>query len=453
MKSYIKKIGLLLISTVLYIHLFAQSTIEPSAKIEPALLKQDFTQLKDSLQNLHPGLYRYKSKAETDKLFELDYRKLDQALTEVDFFAIVSHFISNMEDGHTECFLPKDFINKIINGVKLFPLQPRYIGNKAYVPCNTKDFEAGTEIIAINDEPAERIRKQMFSLLSSDGAIETEKYVKINDGHDPFSYLYYVLYGEKADFKVTYRTADGKTGNKTIAANYFGKMECPPPHAKIEQYLSLAYPQDGLAIMTLKTFANEYLESTKENFTDFLATSFKALNEKKISKLVIDLRENGGGEDTNGLLLYRYLSDKPFRYYASLNSTKKQETGHPNLALQKPMNDSFKGKVEFLISGKSFSGAAEFSAVAKNNNRGIFIGEETGGGYYGNTSGSKIALILPNSKIRVNIPLVKYVMAVKPVKEKDRGVIPDYIVTPTIENYINQQDVQMKLAIKLANQK
>jgi hypothetical protein len=56
---------------------------------------------------------------------------------------------------------------------------------------------------------------------------------------------------------------------------------------------------------------------------------------------------------------------------------------------------------------------------------------------------------LSASKIRVNIPLVKYVIAVKPAKERDRGIIPDYLVTPTIKNYIDHRDVQMELAIKL----
>jgi len=195
------------------------------------------------------------------------------------------------------------------------------------------------------------------------------------------------------------------------------------------------------------------MEKTKENFTVFLDTSFTELMHKKIEKLIIDLRDNGGGDDTNGALLYSYLTAKPFPYYTSLNSNKKEVKDHPNLTIQQPKENNFKGKVEFLISGKSFSGAAEFSSIAKSNSRGLFIGEETGGGYYGNTSGSKITLILPNSKIRVNIPLYKYVMAVKKSQYKDRGIIPDYTIVPTIQDFIQHKDVQMDLAIKLMNER
>ncbi len=157
--------------------------------------------LKDSLTSLHAGLYRYKSKQEMDALFEHCYKQLDHQMNEIEYFVIISRLISGIEDGHTECFLPQDVIKTIIANVKIFPLQPKYIGDKAYVPCDTKEFAAGTELVKIDDKPINDIKKQLFQLLSSDGSIETEKYVKINDGHDPFSYLYFIVYGEKFNFK------------------------------------------------------------------------------------------------------------------------------------------------------------------------------------------------------------------------------------------------------------
>lgn len=451
MKPLLRNLLTIMALLLLIVNCYGQTSNDYSKKIAPELLKQDFQLLKDSLQSLHAGLYRYKTEDQIDAMFDRNYKLLDHPMSETDFFAIVSNTISSIEDGHTECFLPQDMIKSIIANVKIFPIQPKYIGDKAYVPCETKEFPAGTEIVKIDDRPVNDIKKELFRLLSSDGSIETEKYVKINDGHDPFSYLYYVLYGEKVDFKITYKTVAGQLAEKTLVADYFPKMECAPVKAVVNQYLNLEYRPGGVAVMTLKTFADEYLERTKENFANFLAASFKELKDKKITKLIIDLRENGGGEDTNGLLLYRYLADKPFQYYASLNSTKRVITDHPNLATQKPEDDNFTAKVEFLIGGKSFSGAAEFSSIARTNSRGVFIGEETAGGYYGNTSGSKIALVLPNTKIRINIPLTKYVMAVKKIKYEDRGIIPDYIIVPTIEDYIHQKDVQMDFALKLAN--
>ena len=449
MKTFLRIFHITLFLAIQIATAHGQSQTDYTKKIAPEFLKEDFRILRDSLQSLHAGLYRYKTEIEMNAAFDSCYALLDHPMTETGFFAVVSSLISRIEDGHTECFLPKDMIEAIISGVKIFPIQPKYIGEKAYVPCDTKEFAAGTEIVKINDKLVNEIKKQLFKLLSSDGSIETEKYIKINDGHDPFSYLYYVVYGETADFKITYKTPSGELAEKQLPADYFPKMECAPAQTSVNKYLTLEYKPGDIAVMTLNTFANEYLKRTHEDFENFLAASFKELKDKKIAKLIIDLRENGGGEDTNGLLLYRYLTDKPFRYYLSLNSTKNAITDHPNLRTQQPGDNNFTGKVEFLIGGKSFSGAAEFSSIARTNSRGLFIGEETAGGYYGNTSGSKFALVLPNTGIRVNIPLTKYVMAVKKVKYKDRGIIPDYTIIPTINDYLQHKDVQMDYAIKL----
>lgn len=125
---------------------------------------------------------------------------------------------------------------------------------------------------------------------------------------------------------------------------------------------------------------------------------------------------------------------------------------HNNLQTIQPNKNNFKGKIWLLIDGLSFSTTAEFCAIAKSNNRGKFIGEETGGAYYGNTSGVQIDTILPNTKITISTGTIKYEMAVGKTKFTDRGIIPDYLVTPTIEDIINKQDVQLNYALKLTTE-
>ena len=102
------------------------------------------------------------------------------------------------------------------------------------------------------------------------------------------------------------------------------------------------------------------------------------------------------------------------------------------------------------MNGRSFSGVAEFSSIVKSNNRGVFIGEECGGGYYGNTSGDEAMVSLPNTQITVRVPMIKYTMAVKEIGNKNKGILPDYPFYPTISDIIENTDGQMKYALALA---
>jgi C-terminal processing protease CtpA/Prc len=102
------------------------------------------------------------------------------------------------------------------------------------------------------------------------------------------------------------------------------------------------------------------------------------------------------------------------------------------------------GEVVVLVNGNSFSVTAEFATVARASGRVRIAGEETGGAYGGNNSGTFIIVTLPNSRLSVGIPMVGYYMAVPPIQPLDRGVLPDVEVKPDIEQIINGEDLVLK---------
>jgi len=105
------------------------------------------------------------------------------------------------------------------------------------------------------------------------------------------------------------------------------------------------------------------------------------------------------------------------------------------------------------MNGGSFSASTEFLSTLHFHKRATFIGEETGGGYYGNTSGARVNLELPNSKLQLHFGLMTYYQAVGDDKYPERGVLPDYPITHTIEDLIAGRDKEMDLAIRLAKEK
>ena len=120
------------------------------------------------------------------------------------------------------------------------------------------------------------------------------------------------------------------------------------------------------------------------------------------------------------------------------------------MGIQQPSKPTFAGKVLILINGGSCSTTAEFLSQTHYHKRAKFIGEESGGGYYGTTSGVVPALTLPNSKLIVYVPLVTYYLAVNGYKAVAHGVLPDHPISYTIEELLAGKDKELALALELA---
>lgn len=430
---------------------YGQTTIDNNRTFNVNLLQSNFISFRDSLEQIHPALYRYRSKIEIDKLFDSCYTTITPAITEMQFYMLLRFMTSAIEDGHTAVTLEKGVMNEQLKKANIFPLKLWFIENKAFLLCHyNKEIPAGTEIVSINNSRINNLRTTLFKYLVSDGKINTKKYSELNEGGFPF--LYYWLYGEKKQFTVEYKTLQGKTGKLVVQSCRLEDMDCSINRSNNNQYLRLEIKKEGPAILTIKSFDLNSLNADENYFKRFLDSAFSEIGNKKVSKLIIDLRDNGGGEDSYGALLFSYLTDKPFSYYSSLKtiSYTYPQNAHPNLATQQPSQKNYKGKCFFLINGRSFSSTSEFCAIAKSNKRGEFIGTETGGGYYGNTGGEHSRFTLPGTNIVVIIPHRRYDLAVIPSKHNDRGTIADHYIIPTVNDVIESKDVQLNYALKLA---
>ena len=95
------------------------------------------------------------------------------------------------------------------------------------------------------------------------------------------------------------------------------------------------------------------------------------------------------------------------------------------------------------------SSCADVAAILSYNKKAIFIGQETGGGYQGNTSG-----MVPNSKVQpfdftLTVPLQKYFNSVDTSKNIGRGTMPDYAVNMTINDILKGGDKELQTTIDL----
>jgi hypothetical protein len=418
-------------------------------KMPATALRSDFLLLRDTMQKIHPAMYRYSTKKRIDYIFDSCYSKIRGSMTLVNFYLLTRFAVAAIGDGHANSKLSREFTSAYLANTKIFPAMVMFIHKKAYVfCCKQAPSLNGTQLVSINGRPLMEILQKLFSYITTDGSIESRKNWELPED---FHLLFNAVYGNSDKYCIRYKTAANETSTATLLPDTSKNFICKSPFSRPDKYLKLSYTTNNTAVLTLKTFFDGFLGQTGENFKQFLDSAFDDINNKKVTNLLIDVRNNQGGNDINGALLYSYLSKMPFSYYSTLETVHEHFTakGHSLLGLQQPATNHFDGKVFVLMNGRSFSGVAEFAAVARSNNRAIFIGEECGGGYYGNSSGDEAMVTLPYTQITARIPLIKYTMAVKNGKSKDGGIHPDYPIDLTIGDLIAQTDGQLEYALRI----
>ena len=113
---------------------------------------------------------------------------------------------------------------------------------------------------------------------------------------------------------------------------------------------------------------------------------------------------------------------------------------------------SYKGRLYILADETSNSAAALFPSILSRNHRAVTVGRETGSGYHYMTAYDYARIMLPNSKIMVQIPVVKCVLdeTVNGRYPAGRGLLPDYEVPLTYEEvYASPTDPVLSKALSL----
>lgn len=492
-----KKITTILFLIILNQTLFSQNFGE-FPKIEKEKLHRDLELLYQGLDKFHSGMYWYTPKDSVDLAFQNAKSKISDALNVLEFHKIIAPLIALSREDHTDIFLPKNIreeTNKDEN-IRFLPLKVVFLGEKLYciqnLSNNPEKIET-LEIENINGETPKEIALKIGNLFASDGYIKSVKFSDLRGFN--FSRNYYYYYGVVENFKVKFKNISETITFNSLPisqiTNNLKKYSTKSEEVIKNEPLQFSFIDSKTAYVAIQTFGNSEIkkESKHKTLKNFLKNSFSEINEKGVENVIIDISENGGGTEGNEGLLYSYFGenykkytkvraktqkailnngiDKPiklktFGLIERIFANKKLKDGSLErrnsiglglMAYKKPPKNKFKGNVYVIISPITYSGASEFSNMMFSQGLATFIGQETGGGYFGNTSGYSQILTLPNSEITISIPALQFVMNVEPKLPFGSGVIPHYEVVPTINQYINNENPCLEFALKLINEK
>jgi hypothetical protein len=428
--------------------------------------RQDFQVFRDSLKEGHGNLYRFVSDKNLDFLFSSAEQKLTSSQSLFSFYKTLAAIVVEIKCGHTRIKLPDQTLKDDL----FLPFKLRFLNRELYIVHDfptEKNSVAGSKILSINGISSAEILNALKKHISGDGDIESGRMSTINENWFINRYVK-VLCSLSSPFHLVIQGAP-PIKVSGIALSKFSEDSHELDSA------ALSFVQNT-AILKMFRF---YGTADGQDLTEFYKKAFQQIRERKSTSLILDLRNNPGGFDHFGVTLVSYFLDQPYKHYADIRQralrfsfekylsgpleypqgfftrgTDEQyhATGHPNWALEKNREPGFRGKLFVLMNGGTFSTASEVAAQLHFHKRATFIGEETGGGYYGNTAGFMPIVILPNSKIQLELPLTAYELAVNSSVTRSRGVPADHTVSYTIHDLINRKDKELDFALRLCGE-
>lgn len=429
-------------------------------------LQQDFAALRKHYETSLANLYLYTAKPQMDKLFDSLYQSIS-TMNEREFFNYITPLQSIVKDGHSLILPSKQTTKFHQQHSRYFPFQVYIDSGRLYTVMNfTSDTSIadGTEILAINGKTTTQIIDFLMRRQVRDGNNQTFPLWILNHyfrGYYNISFSYpetYLLKIKTTDNQISEVQVNGTTQD-SIAI--YKKLRYTKQLATNTKGIYLD-TKGNTAILTIKTWDTKWLRTIyHQNFCKEIDDIFKHLQQNRTTHLIIDLRDNQGGSSQYGDYLLGYLLNQPYQYITGLYKVKlhtdtgqllKQLSGS-FMRTHQPHKNNFTGKLYVLTNGGSFSNSGIFSSCIEKYERGIFIGEETGGnktvltGVFG--IGNKT--VLPNTKIICD--RANYRMVITDLKTNTaHGVMPTYQNTPTVNEVIQQTDVVLNKVLELIKQ-
>jgi C-terminal processing protease CtpA/Prc len=342
---------------------------------------------------------------------------------------------AKLKDGHTEVYAPKELQSEMYSRPAI---STRLIEDKVLIikvfdsALRESGIEAGQEILEIDGVPVKQYAEKNVMPYQS---------ASTKQSRDVNTYQLQLLMGSNKNpveltlkdgngkiFKKTLNRLTGADRNKLLAGNL---------------YLPFDYKMlpGNVAYVALNSFNDDRAAQMFEEKFDEIAKS---------NALVIDVRENGGGNSVVGWKILSFLTDKPskiwtwytrqyrpaFRAWEKLQETFGESGGEivPN------GKKFYANPVVVLTSPRTFSAAEDFMVAYSQMKRGLIIGEPTGG-----STGQPLFFTLPGGgSARVCTMRVKFLDGREWI---GKGIQPDKLVVPTVADFRNGRDGVLETAL------
>ena len=473
---------------------------------------QELDSLARLIDRVHADPYRYHSRDIVDAERRRLIDTMPASLAQTELCLRLSTLLATLDDGHSSmsCYMlvyqewerAAKASSPETQTVRMFQPAMRLDDQNHLIvrwPAYAPGIEPGDRLLRINGRDADALLAAWAREISHD--TEAGRLAQVARRFR----FQLELHGIKAPYQVIVAAPGGPNRDVTVQGdpvNYLWEERpapAPPPNTQAPAtqtpgppvakpvevrtpFFNYRMMRPGVAYMDFFSLIGDDLLSTQSSFKKGVEAMFRQVAVDKPRVLIIDVRENGGGEDTIAAELYRHFTEKPFRLLASARVKRSREVteaaksiiripfrwmGLPLLIadgrayflgaegtmsrpqqrpiLNRPRAEPFfDGPVCVLTGPHTYSAGVEFADAAKAFGLATIVGEETGG--QPNSFGNPFTFKLQRSGLVVQIATSRAERASGDPSDF-KPVIPDIVVRTTAANSQKYVDPVLERAV------
>jgi hypothetical protein len=440
--------------------------------------RRDLRILQRALTELHAGLYRHASAEQLAAEFAAAQAAVADGASRAELYLLATRLAAAVRCGHTWTNpANQPAAVQALLGRQTLPLVLRWVeGRIRAVASASPAVPAGSELLAIQGLAPAQIVAALMPYLRADGGNDGKRLAQLDDhAHGGAMQRLFPLLAPPGPEGWRLTLAGGRevraavmtAAERAAALRAAGWRE---PESAWRLRL-----QDGTAVLSLPTFA---FWGGGFDGAAFLEQAFAQLAERGVTRLVIDLRDNEGGDDTLGRALLSHLIATPYTQPGSRRESAYERvpyvlarhldtwdfgffdrtgqatrTAGRNWALAEspprlvmPVARPFAGRVVALVGPHNSSAGHLLARDLKASAAAVLVGQPTGGNLRGLNGGQLAWVNLPASGVAVDIPLVA---AFAPGDPPDAGVAPDVLAAPRWADLEAGIDTALAAALRL----
>lgn len=369
--------------------------------VEPKDFKNDFEEIFELVKDRYP--YTDEKHINFDSIHDTYLQRIDTMQSKVAYSLLIMEFFSNLKCAHANdyCIQSPWFIQGWNIAV---------IGNRVFID-NPSDFavKAGLqdkdEIVSVDGVPTKK------------WVMRNTKYISAST--DAYRYLW-----SAKDILCSYTDSI-----KTLGIIRHGKPLTLTVRLQSEYFPTKAVVQN----VTWKSLSSKVGYIDVRSMEDGADTKFyEALKQlSKLPFLIVDMRNNGGGNSRIGDNIAQYLI--------------KSEQVIWNGSSMSPSPNHYQGKVIILMGTYTCSSAESFLITMKESGDAVLVGIPSAGDTGGNP-----CLFKTSHGIFYRIPVGhSFTTSPKGFPLEGKGVAPDYLVPMRVNDFLLGKDTQLSYALEL----